>query len=318
MKISPAAKTDLAPDSGLRAAAQAAVAPKRPHRWIYAAAAILIVVGTLVVGAGWLVSGKVLAALKEGSSSAPKAMAAVPAPELKAETAPAAPPAAAQETASATPAVAVEAAPEAPAQAVQAAEAAPAAAPVPPSAAAPPPPPAKAVAAVEQPAAAAPSPTSDAPAAEPAKPAKKPKKATADKPEDKADKDAGSKSHAKPKADKIVKLRSAPEALGAAAAAPAAGSGRPAAACLAAACARRSEPQLRRPRPGGASCRLHHRHGERLGGSGFRRASSIGPPTKPRGKIARRPRDPRAAPLRPEGLLFKGAGFLAPRPSNLP
>jgi hypothetical protein len=209
VKISPAAKTDLAPDSGLRAAAPAAVAPKRPHRWIYAAAAILIVVGTLVVGAGWLVSGKVLAALKEGSSSAPKAMAAVPAPELNAETAPTAPPVAAQETASATPVAAVEAAPEAPAQAVQAAEAAPAAAPVPPSAAAPPP--AKAVAAVEQPAAAAPSPTSDAPAAKPAKPAKKPKKATADKPEDKADKDAASKSHAKPKADKIVKLRSAPE-----------------------------------------------------------------------------------------------------------
>ena len=222
VKIAPAAKADLAPDSGLRASAPPAAAAKRPHRWIYAAAAILIVVGTLVGGAGWLVSGKVLAALKQPSNSAPKAMAAVPAPELKAETAPAAPPVAAQETASAAPAAAVEAAPpasaalgaapapEAQAQAVQAAEAAPAAAAVPPSAAVPPPP-AKAVAAVEQPAAAAPSPTSDAPAAKPAKPAKKPKKATADKPEDKADKDAGAKSHAKPKPDKIARPRVAPE-----------------------------------------------------------------------------------------------------------
>ncbi|MFY9656567.1 MAG: hypothetical protein WAK01_08270, partial [Methylocystis sp.] len=53
--------------------------------------------------------------------------------------------------------------------------------------------------------------TSDAPAVKPAKPSKKAKKATADKPEDKADKDAGSKSHAKPKPEKIARPRTGPE-----------------------------------------------------------------------------------------------------------
>jgi len=218
-RIDFAAKVNLAPEAGLRASAPVpkAAAPGRPHRWIYAAAAILIVIGSLVGGAGWLVSGKVLAALQKPSNSAPKALAAAPAPEPRTEAARVT----AEETASAAPAAAVETAPQAPAalsaapaagatgaQAVQAAEAAPAAAPAPPPAIEPPA--AKAVAAIEQPPAAAPSPISDAPAAKPAKPVKKPKKATADKSEDKADKDAGSKSHAKPKPDKIVKVRPSP------------------------------------------------------------------------------------------------------------
>ncbi len=246
-RIDSAAKANFIPVAGPEAAAPAptASAPKRPHRWIYAAAAMVIVVGTLVGGAGWLVTGKVLAALKDSSKSAPKVMAAAPALEVKTEAASAATPVAAEETASAAPAAAVEATPaepvalsaatvaEAPAQAMEAAAApAPAqtaavalapstaaalassapAASAPSTASAPPPPPAKAVAAVEQPPAAAPAPTSDAPADKPAKPAKKPKKATADKSEDKAtDKDSGSKSHAKPKPEKVAKPHAAPE-----------------------------------------------------------------------------------------------------------
>ena len=118
-RIDSAAKVNFIPDAGPSSAAPAPVAsaPKRPHRWIYAAAAILIVFGTLVGGAGWLVSGKVLAALKQPSSPAPKAMAALPAPELKTETAP---PVAAAETASAAPA-ATETASAAPAATVEAA-----------------------------------------------------------------------------------------------------------------------------------------------------------------------------------------------------
>ena len=221
-------KIDSVPDNDLRASAPSTgSAPSRPHRWIYAATAILIIIGSLVGGAGWFVGGKVMAALQTPRSlrskiDPPLESTAAPAPERTADV----PPADAQETAStagegetASPAPQTQAAvPTVDAtasQATQASQASPAVA-APPAAAAAasptaaPPPAAKPVAAVDQPPAAATPPTSEAPAAKPAKPAKKPKKPTADKSEDKSDKDSGSKHHAKPKPDKVSKPRAAP------------------------------------------------------------------------------------------------------------
>ncbi|HTO79895.1 MAG TPA: hypothetical protein VMJ31_09000, partial [Methylocystis sp.] len=101
---SPSAKIDAIPDKEFRAPALGtSAAASRPHRWIYAATAILIVIGSLVGGAGWLVGGKVLAALQTPRTLRSRidpplaASAAVPAPEQTADVPPA-PPAAAQET----------------------------------------------------------------------------------------------------------------------------------------------------------------------------------------------------------------------------
>ncbi len=95
-------KIDSVPDNDLRASAPSTgSAPSRPHRWIYAATAILIIIGSLVGGAGWFVGGKVMAALQSPRSlrskiDPPLESTAAPAPERTADV----PPADAQETAS--------------------------------------------------------------------------------------------------------------------------------------------------------------------------------------------------------------------------
>jgi hypothetical protein len=206
------AKTDPVPETGFRAAAAGTEsAPSRPHRWIYAAAAILIVIGSLLGGAGYFASGKVLAARRSPSAPqkldpSPEAAAATPAPESTADVAPATP-APAEETAAAALRGGDSAPlPEPATQAAHAAEtslAAPVGAAAASAIAAPPA--AKAASVAEPPAPAA-APASETPDA---KPAKKPKKHTADKSEDKSDKDSKPKRHAK---DKVAKPRPAPEA----------------------------------------------------------------------------------------------------------
>ncbi len=189
-------------------------APSRPHRWIYAAAAIVIVIGSLLGGAGYVAGGKVFAALRSPSAPqkidpSPEATAASPAPEATADVGAATPPAtedaaalrggeAAPAPEPATQAATADTGLAAPAGAAAAANASP------PPAAAPPPAAEKAASVTEPPPVSAAAPSD----AKPAKPAKKPKKPTADK----SDKDSKAKPHAKDKPEKVAKPHPAPEA----------------------------------------------------------------------------------------------------------
>ncbi len=132
-----------------------------PRRWAYMAAATLIVIGSLVGGAGYLAGGRDLAALQ-----APALQKFDPPREMMAQA-----PGAGQ-TEGGGPAVAEAAAVMPPPAAAGVTQ----------------PPAENALAATEPPAAAAAPATAEAPVARPAMPAKKPKKPTADKSDDKSEK----------------------------------------------------------------------------------------------------------------------------------
>ncbi len=292
--MSRSVEIDPIPEKGFRAAAAGTEsAPSRPHRWIYAAAAILIVIGSLLGGAGYFASGKVLAALRSPSAPqtldpSPEATAAAPAPESTADIAPATS-APAEETAAAAlrggdsaplPEPATQAAPPAVtslAAPVGAAAALAIAAP----------PAAKAASAAVPPATAA-APASEAPDA---KPAKKPKKHTADKSEDKSDKELKTEAPREGQARQGRQASPRPCSVGPASPGSAAGSGRAAVSAAPAGAGSRAG----RFGSGGPSGRLDHRYGQRLGGARFQRALARPRKSGPRRRAYWSPLDPRAA-----------------------
>ncbi|HTO80463.1 MAG TPA: hypothetical protein VMJ31_11875 [Methylocystis sp.] len=176
----------LVPEKELLAsAAGKEIALSRPHRWVYVPAAILMVIGSLVISASHFSGRRVLGALQvppalqkfdpppETIAQAPAAQQTPESGPVIAETAAVAPP----------PPVAIVglAAPETTAQAPaakQITEGGPATTET--AAVAPPPPVANALAAVEPPAPAVEPPTPEATIAKPANPAKKRKKARSD------------------------------------------------------------------------------------------------------------------------------------------
>ena len=231
---SDSATIDQAPDKDLRRASGGKnSASSRPHRWIYAPAAIVIVMGSLVGGTGYLAGVKVLAALQ--ALRAPREFdppsqttAQAPAVEQTADAEPATPAAAEQTASSAAPVAEIPPAPEASpvasgakASAEQPAEAdamtppalvaQPAAAvtPTPLAAAATPPTPAKTLAAVNYSALAGASSKPKARVAETTQPVKERKKPSADKSEKH---EPRSNRNAKSKPARVAKPHGAPGA----------------------------------------------------------------------------------------------------------
>ena len=220
------ATINLAPDKDLHpSAAGKKSASLRPRRWIYAAAAIVIVMGSLVGVAGYLASSNVLMALQ--ALRAPREFdpplettAQVPAAEQTADDEPATPAAAEQTASAAAPGRETPPALEAPpvASGVKASAEQPAQADVmtppalvaqPPAAAATPPAAAKKLAAIDRFAPAATPSKPEAPVAETTKPVKKAKKASADKSQTR---ETGTERHAKSKPARIAKPRGTPGA----------------------------------------------------------------------------------------------------------